>query len=204
MFLKSVPGNNSNKLLHTQHSNTDKKHDRKIDGVAIPDELNKGDIDVVRNNLLHDVNWDLYGAIVISPGPGLPKEAGELLEYFPKFIHQKKVLGVCLGLQAVVEFFGGSLSNLTKVVHGQKGVCDYVVEVDLLFKDLSKPVEVGRYHSWVADQNSLPNEFEVLAKIENEIMAIKHNILPIYAVQFHPESVLTPQGKLMLKNWLEI
>lgn len=168
------------------------------------DELNKGDIDVVRNNCLHDVNWDLYGAIVISPGPGLPKEAGELLEYFPKFIHQKKVLGVCLGLQAVVEFFGGSLSNLTKVVHGQKGACDYVVEVDLLFKDLSKPIEVGRYHSWVADQNSLPNEFEVLAKIENEIMAIKHNNLPIYAVQFHPESVLTPQGKMMLKNWLEI
>lgn len=168
------------------------------------DELNKGDIDVVRNNLLHAVDWDLYGAIVISPGPGLPKEAGELLEYFPKFIHHKKILGVCLGLQAVVEFFGGSLLNLTQVIHGQKGVCDYVVYVDLLFKDLSKPIEIGRYHSWVADQNSLPNEFEILAKIGNEIMAIKHNSLPIYAVQFHPESVLTPQGKLMLKNWLEI
>ena len=94
---------------------------------------------MVRNNLLHQVDWDLYGTIVISPGPGLPKDAGELLEYFPKFINQKKVLGVCLGLQAIVEFFGGSLSNLTKDVHGQKGVCDYVVYQDLLFKDLSKP-----------------------------------------------------------------
>ena len=168
------------------------------------DELNKGNIDVVRNNLLHQVDWDLYGAIVISPGPGLPKDAGELLEYFPKFIHQKKVLGVCLGLQAIVEFFGGSLSNLTEVVHGQKGVCDYVVYQDLLFKDLSKPIEVGRYHSWVADSLNSPKEFEILAKIDENIMAIKHQKLPIYAVQFHPESVLTPQGKLMLKNWLEI
>jgi len=167
------------------------------------DELNGGGITVVRNNQLKNIDWNAFQAIVISPGPGLPSEAGSLLKFFPEFIYYKKVLGVCLGMQAIVEFFGGELINLKNVVHGQKGLCDFVNFENDLFKNLESPLEVGRYHSWVANPIGLPVQLGVTAKIGAELMAIQHKELPIYGVQFHPESVLTPQGKKILKNWLD-
>lgn len=160
-------------------------------------------VEVVRNNKLQLINWHEFSSVIISPGPGLPKEANQLMEAFPKFISNKKVLGVCLGMQAIVEYFGGELKNLGKVYHGLQTNCE-VLEHLSIFKGLPKNIEIGRYHSWVSHQK-LPKELSALAKDENgNIMAIKHNSLPIYAVQFHPESVLTPNGKSIIENWLKL
>ena len=160
-------------------------------------------VEVIRNDKIHLINWNDFDAIVISPGPGLPNEANQLMEALPKFITSKKVFGVCLGMQAIVEYFGGALENLGKVHHGLQTNCK-VLEHFSLFKGLPENIKIGRYHSWVSG-HKLPNELVVIAKDEEEnIMAIKHENLPIYGVQFHPESVLTPNGKSIIENWLKL
>lgn len=169
------------------------------------DDLNNGGVEVIRNNQLKGIKFSKYQYVVLSPGPGLPNQAGDLMMVLPELIaSNNKVLGVCLGLQAIVEHFGGRLMNLKSVVHGQQTSCELMNTPDKFFKNISSPFQVGRYHSWVADKNYLPDALEILAVSDAQIMAIKHKSLPIYAVQFHPESVLTPQGKLMLKNWLNM
>jgi anthranilate synthase component II len=144
-----------------------------------------------------------FDKVVISPGPGLPREAGQLNAALHQLIGKVPLLGVCLGLQAIVEHFGGQLSNLQQVLHGKTSQC-HIVHDDPLFERISSPFEIGHYHSWVADKKTFPNELEVLA--ENSlglIMALRHKTLPIHAVQFHPESILTPSGLLMIQNWVE-
>ncbi|MFN6379844.1 MAG: anthranilate synthase component II [Flavobacteriales bacterium] len=158
------------------------------------------EVDVFRNDAISVQKALTYNAIVLSPGPGLPSEAGIMMEVIKAAHSTKPILGVCLGLQAIIEFFGGSLKNLGKVIHGRSSQC-LVTENSILFDNIQSPFEVGHYHSWVADV--VPNDLIVTAKNEdNLVMAVRHKSLPIEAVQFHPESVLTPEGKQMIKNWV--
>lgn len=144
-----------------------------------------------------------YDKIVLSPGPGIPDEAGLLKATIEAYASRIPMLGVCLGHQAIAEVFGGSLTNLSKVFHGVASKMT-IVQDDALFVGLPSSFDVGRYHSWVVNK-PLPEGFILLAEEENgQIMAFKHETHPIYGVQFHPESVLTPHGKQLLKNWVAL
>jgi len=157
---------------------------------------------VKRNDQLTLEEVDAFDKIVLSPGPGIPDEAGLLKEIIAKYAPTKSILGVCLGQQAIGEVFGGSLINLEEVYHGIATKIN-IVKDDILFDGLSKKIEVGRYHSWVVDEN-LPDELEATSVDENgQIMSLRHKEYNVCAVQFHPESVLTPDGKKILENWLK-
>jgi len=157
---------------------------------------------VKRNDQLTLEEVDAFDKIVLSPGPGIPDEAGLLKEIIAKYAPTKSILGVCLGQQAIGEVFGGSLINLEEVYHGIASKIN-IVKDDILFDGLSKKIEVGRYHSWVVDEN-LPDELEATSVDENgQIMSLRHKEYNVCAVQFHPESVLTPDGKKILENWLK-
>jgi len=144
-----------------------------------------------------------YDKIVLSPGPGIPDEAGQLKAVIERYAQTIPMLGVCLGHQAIAEVFGGTLTNLATVFHGVSSSMT-VVQNDPLFEGLPKRFDVGRYHSWVVDK-PLPHGFILLAEEEHgQVMAFKHDSYPIYGVQFHPESILTPNGKQLLKNWLAL
>jgi anthranilate synthase component 2 len=156
---------------------------------------------VQRNNQLDFSMITSCDAIVLSPGPGLPDNAGDLKKVITHFQNDKPILGVCLGHQAIGEVFGGQLVNLSKVHHGVKG--KITVEPDALYTDLPQTFKVGRYHSWVVDK-SLPDALIPTSVDENgEIMSMKHKTKNIVGIQFHPESILTSNGKTILKNWLE-
>ena len=160
------------------------------------------EIVVKRNNeiTIHEING--FSAIVLSPGPGLPKNAGIMPEVLNQFSNHKKILGVCLGMQAIGEFFGATLKNLNQVVHGEATEIKIVAE-SKLFQNCPKQFKVGRYHSWVIDKTTFPSELLLVAEdMSNEIMAIQHIQLPIYGVQFHPESILSEYGDFIIKNWL--
>lgn len=145
-----------------------------------------------------------YDRVVLSPGPGLPSESGKLMEIIAVSAGKIPLLGVCLGLQAIVEHYGGSLKQLETVMHGLQRKC-IITKNDLLFNNIAAEFLAGRYHSWVANPETLPAELEVMAIDEmNNIMAIRHKNHPVYAVQFHPESIMTPEGKTMLRNWLAL
>jgi len=157
---------------------------------------------VKRNDQLSIEEVDAYDKIVLSPGPGIPDEAGLLKEIITKYASTKSIFGVCLGQQAIAEVFGGLLINLDKVYHGIATNIN-IIGNDPLFEGMPKEIEVGRYHSWVVDPN-LPSELQVTSVDENgQIMSLRHTSHDVCAVQFHPESVLTPQGKTILKNWLK-
>jgi anthranilate synthase component 2 len=144
-----------------------------------------------------------YDKIVLSPGPGIPDEAGLLKATIEAYAKRIPMLGVCLGHQAIAEVFGGSLTNLSTVFHGVASKIT-ITHDDPLFAGLPNTFDVGRYHSWVVNK-PLPKGFILLAEEENgQIMAFKHETHPIYGVQFHPESVLTPHGKQLLKNWVRL
>ena len=161
------------------------------------------EVDVFRNDKISISDIDQYDKIVLSPGPGIPEEAGNLLEIIKTYAPTKSILGVCLGEQAIAEAFGGSLINLTEVHHGVSSMVD-VVEEDVLFSGLPSKLEVGRYHSWAVEKESLPECLKITALDEDGmIMALAHKTYDVRGVQFHPESVLTPHGEQMLKNWLE-
>jgi anthranilate synthase component II len=150
-----------------------------------------------------------FDKIIISPGPGLPKQAGRTLDVILKYASSKSILGVCLGQQAIAEAFGGKLKNLNEVFHGVAHEIiitpNYHQKSNYLFKNLPQKIEVGRYHSWVIDQQSFPAEFNITAVDEhNEIMAIEHKNFDIQAVQFHPESIMTRVGEQILSNWFEV
>lgn len=156
---------------------------------------------VKRNDQLTLEEVDAFDRIVLSPGPGIPDEAGLLKEIIAEYAPTKSIFGVCLGQQAIAEVFGGSLVNLDEVYHGIATKIK-VVKDDILFDGMSKEIEVGRYHSWVVDPN-MPEVLEVTSVDKNgQIMSLRHKDYDVCAVQFHPESVLTPQGKQILKNWL--
>ena len=157
---------------------------------------------VKRNDQLTLEEVDAFDKIVLSPGPGIPDEAGLLKEIIAEYAPSKSIFGVCLGQQAIAEVFGGSLINLDEVYHGIATNIK-VIKDDILFDGMSKEIEVGRYHSWVVDPN-MPEVLEVTSVDENgQIMSLRHKNYDVCAVQFHPESVLTPQGKQILINWLK-
>ncbi len=159
--------------------------------------------DVIRNDRIALEAIENYDKIIISPGPGIPAEAGLLPELLKEYAHRKSILGVCLGHQAIGERFGAKLRNLDDVYHGIKTPATIVAR-DYLFEGLPDEIEVGRYHSWVVDRNTLPDELEVTAvSPDGEIMAMRHRDLDVRGVQFHPESVLTPMGLTIIKNWIE-
>lgn len=159
---------------------------------------------VFRNDKISLEKINRYDKILLSPGPGLPSEAGILMDVIKEFSPKKSILGVCLGHQAIGEVFGGKLINLDSVYHGVATEME-VVKDDLLFKGLPKKFKAGRYHSWVVDEKIFPNELEITVKDENGyVMGLRHKKFDVRGVQFHPESILTEHGLEIIKNWVEI
>ncbi|MBL4594866.1 MAG: aminodeoxychorismate/anthranilate synthase component II [Flavobacteriales bacterium] len=162
-------------------------------------------VDVFRNDEISLDDVSNYETIILSPGPGLPKDAGILKDLIKKYAPTKKILGVCLGMQAIGEVCGGTLINLDNVFHGVATPIEVLDQADLLFKNLPKSFDVGRYHSWVIDNKGFPEELKITSIEENgQIMSLKHNNYNVYGVQFHPESILTEHGKEMITNFLAI
>ncbi|MGH1337404.1 MAG: anthranilate synthase component II [Aureispira sp.] len=167
-------------------------------------ELAPTSIEVVRNDQIALEAITAYDAIVLSPGPGLPEQAGLLLDIIKTYAGRKPILGICLGHQAIGQVFGASLQNLTKVYHGLATPIELLTTTGI-FEGQTSPLTVGRYHSWVVKEQTLPNCLEVLAKDEQgQIMAFQHQKHPTVGLQFHPESVLTPTGKALLNNFLQL
>lgn len=165
-------------------------------------ELGTTDIEVIRNDQITLDEVERFDKIILSPGPGIPKEAGLLLPIIKRYAPTKSILGVCLGHQAIGEAFGGRLENLKEVYHGIQSPVS-ILRQDLLFEGLGKEIPVGRYHSWVVSRENFPDCLEILAESrEGQIMALRHNTYRVHGIQFHPESVLTPQGKVIMKNFL--
>lgn len=145
-----------------------------------------------------------FDKILLSPGPGVPDEAGLLKEVIKTYAPTKSILGVCLGQQAIGEVFGGSLINLKKVYHGVATNITVLVDDEPLFDGMENQIEVGRYHSWVVSTENFPDVLEVTSTDDNgQIMSLRHKTLDVRGVQFHPESVLTPNGKQILENWIK-
>ncbi|WP_344832337.1 aminodeoxychorismate/anthranilate synthase component II [Chryseobacterium ginsenosidimutans] len=160
-------------------------------------------VDVVKNDEITLEEVDKYDKIVLSPGPGIPEEAGILLDLIKEYAPTKSILGVCLGQQAIAEAFGGSLINLSEIFHGVATSTDLVKNNTKIFKNLSSGMEVGRYHSWVVNREDFPEELEITAvDKDGMIMALQHKTYDVHGVQFHPESILTPQGEIIIKNFL--
>lgn len=160
-------------------------------------------VDVIRNNQITLAEVDQYDKIILSPGPGIPSEAGILLDLIREYAPKKDIFGVCLGQQAIAEAFGGSLINLSEIYHGVATDVQVIKDNTLLFKDLSENFEAGRYHSWAVANENFPEELEITAVDDKGmIMALQHKKYNIHAVQFHPESILTPQGETILRNFL--
>ncbi len=161
-------------------------------------------VEVHRNDQLPLEKVKQYDKIILSPGPGIPSEAGLLLPLINEYAATKSILGVCLGQQAIGEAFGGRLENLSTVYHGVATNCKLQTGNSKLFAGLPDEIEVGRYHSWIVSDENFPAELEVTARDDNGyIMALQHRSYDVQGVQFHPESVLTPQGEHILRNWLE-
>ncbi len=157
---------------------------------------------VFRNDEITLDAVDAYDAIVLSPGPGLPSQAGIMPELIKRYAPTKPIFGVCLGLQAIGEAFGGSLYNLSKVYHGVATMIQVVDSQELIFQNIPREVLVGRYHSWAVVKEDFPAELKITAvDAEGAIMALSHRTYNVRAVQFHPESVMTDYGKQMLKNF---
>ncbi len=160
------------------------------------------EVTVKRNDQLHLDEVEAFDKIVLSPGPGIPDEAGLLKPIIKHYAATKSILGVCLGQQAIGEVFGGTLINLETVFHGVATKVTRCVEDEPLFSGLDKTIEVGRYHSWVVNAN-LPEALEATSYDENgHVMSLRHREYDVKGVQYHPESVLTPHGKQILKNWV--
>jgi anthranilate synthase component 2 len=159
-------------------------------------------VTVFRNDEFELKELDAFDKIVLSPGPGVPSEAGLLKEVIQAYAKTKSILGICLGLQAIGEVFGGTLINLEKVYHGVASKIT-IIENDTIFSNLPNEIEVGRYHSWVISNDNFPQNLIITSVDENkQIMSVKHSVYDVRGVQFHPESILTPDGKKILENWL--
>lgn len=162
------------------------------------------DCEVWRNDQFKLEDVAQFDKIILSPGPGIPSEAGLLLDVIKTYSPTKSIFGVCLGQQAIAEVFGGKLYNLSRPMHGIATPVKVIDATEPLFSGLPEHIKVGRYHSWVVSHEGLPKELTVTAidETDNSIMALRHKTLDVRGVQFHPESVLTDFGKEMLKNWL--
>lgn len=169
--------------------------------------LNELDFEAVvwRNDKFKLEEVGAYQKILLSPGPGIPEEAGLLLEVIKTYSPTKSIMGVCLGQQAIAEAFGGTLLNLGRPMHGIATPIEVLDKTELIFKNCPDLIEVGRYHSWVVNPADLPSCLKVTAVDgDGQIMALRHVEHDVCGVQFHPESVLTPSGKQMMKNWLDL
>ncbi len=168
------------------------------------DKIEKNMPDVVRNDKIKLEELENYEIIIISPGPGLPSEAGIIKKVIERYAETKKILGVCLGHQAIGEVFGAKLKNLDRVYHGVQTSMKIIQPNEELFQDIPIHFDAGRYHSWVIDKNTLPDCLETTCiDSDGEIMGINHKSLNIKGVQFHPESILTPQGEKIMANYLK-
>lgn len=177
--------------------------------VHLVEKITHQKVDVFRNDEIALEKVAAYDKIILSPGPGIPEEAGLLLPLIKMYASSKSILGVCLGHQAIGQAFGGTLTNLSTVYHGVatpiKIKNEELIINNSLFRGLPQSIQVGRYHSWVVDVNGFPVDLEVTATDENGyIMALKHKTYDIQGVQFHPESVLTPDGETIIRNWLKV
>ncbi len=164
----------------------------------------KTPVDVRRNDQINLQEVDEYDKILVSPGPGIPEEAGISVELIRKYGATKSILGVCLGHQAIAEAYGGSIVNLKRVCHGVMGKMKLRVTGDYLFEGIPAEFDAGRYHSWVVERHTLPGELEIT--VENDegyVMALRHREYDVIGVQFHPESVLTEYGGKMMMNWIK-
>jgi anthranilate synthase component 2 len=177
--------------------------------VQMVEEISNINVDVHRNDEIELEQVAQYDKIILSPGPGIPNEAGILIPLIKRYAATKSIFGVCLGHQAIGEAFGAELINLSRVYHGVSNKIKLVESVasssfrNDWFKNLNDEIEVGRYHSWVLNDKSIPADVEVTAKDESGmIMALRHREYDVQGVQFHPESVLTPLGRKMMENWL--
>ena len=160
------------------------------------------DVTVRRNDEISLNEVDAFDAIILSPGPGLPKDAGIMLELIMQYAETKKILGVCLGHQAIGEAFGSKLKNLNEVHHGVAIPIEVIDDAELLFQSIPSRIETGRYHSWVIDKETVSEVLTVTAVDDDgEIMAIRHKQYDVCGVQFHPESLLTPNGLQIVENW---
>ena len=161
-------------------------------------------VDVFRNDEISLEEVDKYDEIVLSPGPGIPSESGILMELIKTYAPTKKILGVCLGEQAMGEVFGGSIRNLDKVYHGIATNMEVLDHKEPLFSNLPPNFKVGRYHSWIVEKETIPDELRITAVDDDgEIMAIRHREFNVCGVQFHPESILTVYGQKIIINWLK-
>lgn len=171
--------------------------------VHLVEKVIHGKVDVYRNDEISLEKVKEYDKIILSPGPGLPSQAGLLIPLIKEYAATKSILGVCLGHQAIGEAFGGKLLNIPTVYHGIATQCK-ICSNNTLFDGLPAEIEVGRYHSWIIDEATLPADIEVVARDENNyIMALQHSTYDVAGVQFHPESILTPDGETIMKNWLK-
>ncbi len=160
------------------------------------------EVQVLRNDQFELSALEAYDKIILSPGPGIPSEAGLLCDVIRTYAGKKPILGVCLGHQAIGEVFGAQLENLTQVFHGVATPCQIVAD-DPIFEGLERTITVGRYHSWVVATEELPVCLEVTAlSDEGQIMALRHRQYDVHGIQFHPESVLTPEGRIIIKNFI--
>ena len=161
------------------------------------------DVTVVRNDKFRIEDLEQFDKIVLSPGPGIPSEAGLMPQVIKAYAGRKPILGICLGHQAIGEAFGAKLLNIGNVVHGVATPAHLTAQ-DYLFEGLPANLEVGRYHSWVVDENGLPECLEVTSRSDDGyIMSMRHKEFDIRGIQYHPESVLTPDGKAIINNWLK-
>ncbi len=159
-------------------------------------------VDVFRNDQISLEDIEKYDKIILSPGPGIPEEAGILLDLIKKYASTKSIFGVCLGQQAIAEAFGGSLINLSEIFHGVATESKQIKEHQI-FKNLPETLEVGRYHSWAVNPDDFPEELEITSiDKDGMIMSLKHKNYDVHAVQYHPESILTPNGKQILENFI--
>lgn len=160
--------------------------------------------DIAYNNRLDFSRLKEYGGLLISPGPGMPSEAGDLKKVIKMCSHTHSILGICLGHQAIAEVFGATLLNLPSPFHGHRSVLAQVGKGDLLLRGLKEPAIVGRYHSWVINPEGFPEELEVTSIDEHgNIMSFNHRHLPIFGVQYHPESYMSNCGNILISNWLQ-
>lgn len=171
--------------------------------VQIIERILEQKVDVVRNDQITLEEIGKYDKIILSPGPGIPEEAGILLDLIKEYAPTKSILGVCLGQQAIAEAFGGNLINLSEIFHGVATTAELVKEDTKIFKNLASGMEVGRYHSWAVNPEGFPEELEITAvDKDGMIMALQHKTYDVHGVQFHPESILTPDGEVIIRNFL--
>ncbi len=168
------------------------------------ESLTDAKVDVFRNDKIALKEIEKYDKILLSPGPGLPAESGILTDLIKQFAPTKSIFGVCLGMQAIAEVYGGKLFNLSEVHHGVASEVTVTDSKEYLYQGISDKFQAGRYHSWMAEKASLPNCLKITSEDDQgRIMSLRHREYDLRAVQFHPESVLTPEGKKMIQNWLE-